>query len=230
MKSVLKKSVLPLAAVILIGLCTFQSLGASSYGLLKDKGLDERYLEGLSDTILDKLTEKLSDAGISDITYDTDVFPILSEVEDTNFVTINVRTDKGRVLCVYWREAVTKSSGTSEHYVHLKWDEDAYAFESDSFYAEDYGKNDEVSASYTALADIQQGSIGHFSGTGAGAMVFSLEAKSPDSEANDYLEIHYLSEDNSLFIGIGFSVLVIIIVLSLAYIMKMKKKAKMKKN
>lgn len=173
----------------------------NDYDWLISIGLPEEFINNLSDSSLKKIRTALGDCKISDIDYSTE-----AETNNSDVIIkkLSVQlTDKndcsvaGETVCVYWEWTINKPLIRGEDYISAKWNKDIFCYNPDSFYAEDYKRNDlsdnwTVSDSYSTLARSSLNSLGHWTkifGTkkqAGGFMIFSLNPTHPIDSETDY--------------------------------------------
>ncbi len=184
----------------------------TDYALLVSYGLPEELIKNLTDSSLKKLRDALEGNKISAVDYtaenetnnsDVTVKKLSVQLYDKNSSTVN-----GEVVCIYWEWATNKPLIREEDYITASWNKDIFCYNADSFYAEDFSRDNttekwSVSESYSTLAHISHSSIGHWTTVfgakkqAGGVAIFSLSPTQPINAEEDYdrkIDITYTHE------------------------------------
>lgn len=183
----------------------------SDYDSLLSFGIPEEFIRGLSESSLKQMRVILGNNCIAELDYKNGV---VTDNRDILIKKLSLQlADKnnnivGETVCVYWEWAINKPLIREEDFISVEWNSDVFCYETDSFYAEDYRRNniDEswmVSESYSVFARSSLNSLGHWTknyGTKkqvGGFMIFSLVPTHPIDSAFDYdrdVNIEYIHE------------------------------------
>lgn len=213
----------------------------NDYDLLISKGIPTEFINSLTESSLKKMREVLEGYDISYLDYVSDNEKNNIDVKikklSVQLIDKSDSSVKGEVICAYWEWAINTPLIREEDYISAKWNQEVYCYDSDSFYAEDYKRNNfnspwSVSDTYTALASITYNSLGHWAKIyGAkkqigGFMIFSLVPTQPIDSATDYdrdIDIEYTHETKTTS-TISMFIIFIVLVLSAIWIITEIKK------
>ena len=195
--------------------CTLQGFCAenNNYNYLLSCGYPEEFLNNLTETTINKIVELHGDNDVIEVICETEYFPDNTEENAKvimNSVIAVMQTadgDKiaGESICVYWEWVGNKPLVKGEDFISVLWNDESLILEDDTFYAEDYWKNNKqdiwsVSDSHRNIARLNLNTLGHytdlkeFKNHVGGSMVFNLMANSPidiNSEYNKYFTVEY---------------------------------------
>ncbi len=207
----------------------------NDYDWLISVGVPEEFISNLAESSLRKIRTYLSNGKISSLDYSTGNEANNSDVIVKKLsVQLTDKTDssvKSEVVCAYWEWAINTPLIREEDYISVKWNKDVFCYDSDSFYAEDYRKNNindkwSVSDSYTTLASASLNSLGHWAKIfGAkkqvgGFMIFSLIPTEPIDSTADYdrdINIEYIHETKTT-LTIALFIVFILLAISVVWI------------
>lgn len=223
--------------------CSVQGFCAENdnYGYLLSCGYPEEFLNNLTETTINEIVKLHGDNTVVDVICETEYFP--DNTEENAKVIINsviavMQTadgDKiaGESICVYWEWVDGKPFIIGEDLVSVYWSDESLILEADSFYAEDYYKDEaddewKISDSYTGLAKCGLDNLGHYSDLKefkscvGGSMTFNLMANSPISTEADYNKFFLAEYEHHISIWIVF-IVVFVIVLTVFAVKKIRK-------
>ncbi len=219
----------------------------TSYDYLLSQGYPEDFLNKLTETSLESIVTAIADNVIDNMDYDTKYWCKKSSSPEDAEVAIYITTAEikdnqngniiGKNVCIFW-ECLKKTSIIKEDYFKLMWEQDVFCYEPDSFYAEDYFKDNEadnwkVSDSYTVLASAKQNSIGHcskmknYKNNAGGFLTFNLLTTAPIEKLSDkdnYLGIEY-TQSLSLLKTVIWITLPLLIIILIILVIVLKKKS-----
>lgn len=181
----------------------------SDFDYLLSCGYPEEFLKAVTDSTLKRIVSSIGNNQVSDVRYKTE-YPDSNKNVHIESVAAKMKDKEngdivGETVCIYW-EWTDKKPLINDDYFSVEWSEKFFVYEEDSFYAEDYYKENTadawtVSDSRTTIARITLNSIGHFAepkvqeNIVGGSMVFGLLSKYPIETADDkninYLEVQY---------------------------------------
>ena len=218
----------------------------NDYDWLLFVGIPEEFINNLAESSLAKIRAAIGDNKISGVDYSTD-----QETNDNDVIVKKLsfqlvdNTDStviGEIICAYWEWKINKPLIREEDYISVEWNKDVLCYESDSFYAEDYRRNNvsdnwSVSDKYTTLASLSLNELGHWTeiyGTKkqvGGFMIFSLSPTEPINSEYSYdrnIDIEYTHETNTTFTIVLFIIIVFIILSAICIIIKLRKRKRSK--
>lgn len=219
----------------------------NDYEYLLSVGIPEEFLKELSETSLNKIRDYItnSNGNVSAVNCNTqkaassDALIKKLLLEHTNKSTSAVI---GETVCVYWEHEINKPIMRDEDFVEAVWNGDVFCYDADSFYAEDYRRNNpkeswKVSESYCELARASLNSIGHWTQLYTtkkqvgGFMIFKLSPTRPIDAASEYdksvsIDYSYAAETKDFSTVILCILFILLILTALTIIMKIKKKKK----
>ena len=216
----------------------------NDYEWLLSVGIPEEFINNLAESSLARIRATIGDNKILGVDYSTEAETNNNDVivKKLSFQLIDNADSSviGEIACVYWEWAINKPLIKEEDYISAEWNKDVFRYDPDSFYAEDYRRNNVgdkwiVSDRYTTLARLSFNGLGHWTkiyGTKkqvGGFMIFSLVPTEPiDSEysydRNIYIE--YTHETEKTFIIILFVIFVFLILTVVCIIIKIRKRKK----
>lgn len=216
----------------------------NDYEWLLSIGIPEEFINNLAESSLARIRSTIGDNKISGVDYSAEAETNNNDVivKKLSFQLIDDADSSviGENVCVYWEWAINKPLIREEDYISAKWNKDVFCYDSDSFYAEDYRRNNVgdkwiVSDRYTTLARSSVDSLGHWTknyGTKkqvGGFMVFSLSPTEPIDTGVSYdrnIDIEYSHETNTTFTIVVFITFVFLILSVICIIIKLKKRKK----
>lgn len=209
----------------------------SDYDWLISVGIPEEFIDDLPESALKQIKSALGDSRVSTLDYQSES-AISNSNSDLPVKTLSVQlTDKsgksvvGEAVCIYWEWPINKPLIRSEDFITVSWNKDIFCYNADSFYAEDYRRNDPsdkwtVSDSYTELSRISLNSLGHWTKLYTtkkqvgGFIIFSLLPTHPINSENDYdrdLDIVY-NHETKITLTVVLCISFILLVLSAMWI------------
>ena len=216
----------------------------NDYEWLLSIGIPEEFINNLAESSLTRIRSTIGDNKISGVDYSAEAETNNNDVivKKLSFQLIDNADSSviGENVCVYWEWAINKPLIREEDYISAKWNKDIFCYDSDSFYAEDYRRNNVgdkwiVSDNYTTLARSSVDSLGHWAknyGTKkqvGGFMVFSLSPTEPIDTGVSYdrnIDIEYSHETKTTFTIVVFIIFVFLILSVICIIIKLKKRKK----
>ncbi len=207
----------------------------TDYDWLVSLDLPEDFINSLSESSLKKIRVALGDSKLSSIDYNTG-----SEANNSDVIVkkLSVQlTDKkdgsvaSETVCIYWEWRINKPLVREEDYIEANWNKDIFCYNADSFYAEDYKRNNTgdkwtVSENYTELSRVSLNNLGHWAKIYGskkqvgGFMIFSLLPTHPIDTKTDYdrdVDIIYTHETKTT-LTIALCIIFILLVLSTIWI------------
>lgn len=175
-------------------------------------GYPEDFIDNLTDTTINEIVLLHGDNKIINVICETEYWPdgiadnakvviksVIAEMQSPDGEKI-----AGESICVYWEWVDNKPLVGGEDFVSVLWNRENLILEGDSFYAEDYWKNNaedewKVSDYYRRFASCSLNSLGHYTNLKAfkkcagGSMAFNLLANSPMKVGSDYNQ-YFLAE------------------------------------
>ena len=214
----------------------------NDYDLLISKGIPAEFINSLTESSLKKLRTALGDNEIAHLDYSTG-----NEKNNTDVTVKKLSVQlidnknsyvKGEVVCAYWEWKINTPLIREEDYISAKWNQEVYCYDSDSFYAEDYRRNNvldswKTSDSYDTLASVTLNSLGHWAKTYGvkkqigGFMIFSLVPTQPVDCATDYdrdIDIEYTHETKTTSTISMFIVFILLVLSAIWIITEIKKR------
>ncbi len=209
----------------------------SDYDLLVSVGIPEEFISDLTESALKQIKSALGDSKVSTLDYQSES-AISNSNSDLPVKTLSVQlTDKsgksvvGETVCIYWEWPINKPLIRTEDFITVSWNKDTFCYNADSFYAEDYRRNDlndkwTVSDSYTELSRISLNSLGHWTklyttkNQVGGFIIFSLLPTHPINSETDYdrdVDIVYTHE-TKITLTVVLCIIFILLVLSAVWI------------
>ncbi len=216
----------------------------NDYEWLLSIGIPEEFINNLAESSLTRIRSTIGDNKISGVDYSAEAETNNTDVivKKLSFQLIDNADSSviGENVCVYWEWAINKPLIREEDYISVKWNKDIFCYDSDSFYAEDYRRNNVgdkwiVSDHYTTLARSSVDRLGHGAknyGTKkqvGGFMVFSLSPTEPIDTGVSYdrnIDIEYSHETKTTFTIVVFIIFVFLILSVICIIIKLKKRKK----
>lgn len=216
--------------------CTLQGFCAenNNYSYLLSCGYPEEFLDNLTETTINEIVKLHGDNTVVDVICETEYWPDNTKenakviIKSVVAVMQNADGDRiaGESICVYWEWVENKPLIKGEDMVSVYWSDESLVLEGDSFYAEDYYKNnadDEwvVSDSHKRLARCSLDSLGHyadfreFENYVGGSMSFNLAANSPISTETDFNKFFLAEYEHHISIWVILLPLIIITVIIL---------------
>lgn len=207
----------------------------SDYDWLVSVGLPEEFIGNLTESSLKQIKSALGDSKVSALDYQSES---ATSNSDLPVKTLSVQlTDKrgksvvGETVCIYWEWPINKPLIRTEDFITASWNKDTFCYNADSFYAEDYRRNDlndkwTVSDSYKELSRISLNSLGHWTklyttkNQVGGFIIFSLLPTHPINSETDYdrdVDIVYNHETKTTLIVV-LCIIFILLVLSAVWI------------
>lgn len=216
----------------------------NDYEWLLSNGLPEEFINNLAESSLARIRSTIGANKILGVDYSTE-----AETNNNDVIVKKLSLQLvdnadssviGEIVCSYWEWTINKPLIREEDYISVKWNKDVFCYDSDSFYAEDYRRNNVgdkwiVSDSYTTLARASIDSLGHWTknyGTKkqvGGFMIFSLAPTEPIDSAVNYdrnIDIEYTHETETTFTIIVFIIFVFLILSVICIIIKLRKRKK----
>lgn len=209
----------------------------SDYDWLISVGIPEEFIDDLPESALKQIKSALGDSKISTLDYQSES-AINNSNSDLPVKTLSVQlTDKsgksvvGEAVCIYWEWPINKPLIRAEDFITVSWNKDIFCYNADSFYAEDYRRNDPsdrwtVSDSYTELSRISLNSLGHWTKLYTtkkqvgGFIIFSLLPTHPINSENDYdrdMDIVY-NHETKITLTVVLCIIFILLILSAVWI------------
>lgn len=217
----------------------------SDFDYLLSCGYPEELLKTVSDSVLEHIVSLIGNNEVSHVDYKT-ANSICGEDVVLKRATAQLKnneTDKiaGELICLYWEWPENKPLIREEDYISVMWNKDVFCYKADSFYAEDYWRQNEedawaVSDSYTKLAHADMKGIGHwtdldsFKNQIGGVMIFKLKPTGPieaNKEYNNVLDIYYEHKTQQTEVAVLSSLLFLII---LSIVLMISKKRRQRKG
>ncbi len=213
----------------------------NDYDLLISKGIPMEFINNLTESSLKKIRTALGDNEIAHLDYNTGNEKNNADVTVKKLSIQLIDNEnghvKGEVVCAYWEWKINTPLIREEDYISAKWNQEVYCYDSDSFYAEDYRRNNErgnwnTSDSYNTLASVTLNSLGHWAKIYGvkkqvgGFMIFNLVPTQPIDSATDYdrdIDIEYTHETKTTS-TISMFIIFILLVLSAIWIITEIKK------
>lgn len=225
---------------------------ANDYYYLLSCGYPKAFLELLTDSTLKNIVSSIGDNEIISVTY-TNKDPAFNMSDNSKVVIKRVsvkmkdkKSDKivGEAVCVYWEWLDNKPLMREEDFVAVKWNSELFTYNPDSFYAEDYWKENTtdkwtVADSYTVLTRATQEAIGHWTKLKSsgnivgGAMIFSLLSKSEIDKKTDYtnkITVEYTHQYRLTKFIIIVVILVVILLTAVIIVLSKKHRRKIQKT
>jgi len=209
----------------------------SDYDWLVSVGIPEEFISGLTESALKQIKSALGDSKVSTLDYQSES-AISNSNSDLPVKTLSVQlTDKsdksvvGETVCIYWEWPINKPLIRTEDFITASWNKDTFCYNADSFYAEDYRRNDlndkwTVSDSYKELSRISLNSLGHWTklyttkNQVGGFIIFSLLPTHPINSETDYdrdVDIVYTHETKTT-LTVVLCIIFILLILSAVWI------------
>lgn len=216
----------------------------NNYEYLLSCGYPEDFISKLTETTIDEIVNLHGDNKVVDIICETEYWPDNTENAKVSINSIiavmqNADGDKvaGESICVYWEWVENKPFVKGEDFISILWNNESLILEDETFYAEDYWKNNKqdewnVTDSYRRIASLNMNTLGSYTKLKAlkkyvgGSMVFNLMANSPieaDSDYNKYFRVEY-EHNTYCFWIILFIVFFAIVLFQIIKIIKTRKK------
>ena len=208
----------------------------SDYDWLVSIGLPEEFIGNLTESALKQIKSALGDSKVSALDYQSE---FATSNSDLPVKTLSIQlTDKsgksvvGETVCIYWEWPINKPLIRTEDFITVTWNKDTFCYNADSFYAEDYRRNDlnnkwTVSDSYKELSRISLNSLGHWTklyttkNQVGGFIIFSLLPTHPINSETDYdrdVDIVYTHE-TKIILTVVLCIIFILLILSAVWIM-----------
>ncbi len=218
----------------------------SDYDWLLSVGLPEEFIGNLPESALKQIKSALNGSNISALDYKSEA--VSSNINsDVPIKTLSVQlTDNsgksvvGETVCIYWEWPVNKPLIRDEDFISVRWNRDVFCYDADSFYAEDYRRNNPadnwtVSDNYSVLARSSLDSLGHWTKLYTtkkqigGFIIFSLTPTHPIASDLDYdrsVYIDYTHEAETVS-TVALSIVFVLLALSaLCIVTKIRKRKK----
>lgn len=207
----------------------------SDYDRLVSVGLPEEFIGNLTESSLKQIKSALGDSKVSALDYQSES---ATGNSDLPVKTLSIQlTDKrgksvvGETVCIYWEWPINKPLIRTEDFITASWNKDTFCYNADSFYAEDYRRNDlndkwTVSDSYKELSRISLNSLGHWTklyttkNQVGGFIIFSLLPTHPINSETDYdrdVDIVY-NHETKITLTVVLCIIFILLVLSAVWI------------
>ncbi len=216
-----------------------------SYNKLLSYGVPDYFLDELTDSTLEKFASSIN-SEVLKVTHKTDEWPSSPGDKPKLFIqTVCVEMKdsesglySGESVCVYWRWLNNEPLIKEEDYVKVKWNNDYLTLNADTFYAEDYFKNESDDVwtalnSSTTLADANQGSLGYycdlkeFQKIVGGSMVFNMLSASPidsNKDIDNEIQVEYYHKYETTKLIITIAIILFALALIAVTIRKILKK------
>lgn len=216
----------------------------NDYDWLLSVGMPEEFINNLTESSLARIRAAIGDNKILGVDYSTE-----AETNDNDVIVKKLSfqlvdnsdsTVIGEIICAYWEWEINKPLIREEDYISVEWNKDVLCYDSDSFYAEDYRRNNVgdkwvVSDRYTTLARLSLNELGHWTEIYGikkqvgGFMIFSLTTTEPIDSVYSYdrnIYIEYTHETEKTVIIVSFIIFVFLILTAVCIIIKMRKRKK----
>lgn len=216
----------------------------SDFDYLLSCGYPEELLKAVSDSAMEHIASLIEDNEVSRVDYETENSTGIEDVtlKRATAQLKNKETDKiaGELICLYWEWPENKPLIREEDYISVMWNKDAFCYKADSFYAEDYWRQNKedawtVSDTYTKLAHADMKGIGHwtdldsFKNHVGGVMVFKLKPTSPieaNKEYKNVLNIYYEHKTEQTAMAVLCCLLFLIVLFVVLVITKKRRQRK----
>lgn len=253
MIKLLKSVTTLLLALCLMLICLFQSFGISidknddilsktdCFDYLLSHGYPEEFLETVTESTLKNMVSLISNNEISDVIYETKQLPensnIIIETVCAKMIDMHTGSIVGESVCVHWKWSYRTPIIREEDFISVSWNKEFFVYDADSFYAEDYYKDNladswSVSNSYTKLAHSGLNSLGHWTklktnkNVVGGSMMFNLLPNFPvdTDNYNNNLRVEYTHQYELLKVIIIVLAILLVVILVITLKIRIKRK------